>query len=206
MAENVGSVEINVDVDTHTLSAQIKRAANRAAQVYGKEFKSTAGGELNSLFTDAGARLRGTAARAGDLSGEGFADHMRDSVRKRVKQWDIDISQGVVFGDWDKAVSTFDKVDDSVKRITARMEHLRKEGQLTDAQYKSATTSLEKWVSEVKRLNTQQAKSAATAKASAKAREEERKVIEKLAKVVKDQQVNTKKLRIEEDRSGRGLG
>ena len=213
MAENVGSIEINVDVDTRTMSNQIERAANRAARIYGREFSKTAGGELNSLFTSAGARLRTSAAREGELSGEGFADAMQKSVVDRVKRWDLDISKGVVFGDWKDAVSTFDDVDDAVKRITSRMEFLRKEGQLNEAQYKSSTDSLKKWVDEARRLTVEQQKQARAAKAESaamkavsKARDEERRVIEKLAKVIKDQQVKQRKLNEEEEKSFRTLG
>lgn len=147
--EEIGNAYIEVHADSRPFRRELKRDARRAGREAGSELGSEMSkgvdNELDETFSRIGRRTRASMTRAGFRAGEGFGEQMKLGVEKRLKQWNIDLADSLITGDFTKTAGVFTDLDTALARIDSRLVSLRKGSRLTKEEFEDARRSLAAW-------------------------------------------------------------
>jgi hypothetical protein len=152
--EEIGNAYIEVHADSRPFRRELKRDARRAGREAGSELGAGMSrgvdDELDDTFSRIGARTRASMTRAGFRAGEGFGEQMKLGVEKRLRNWNINLADSLITGDFSKVAGEFEDLDTALERIDRRLLSLRKGGRLTSDEFRDARRSLEAWGSAIR--------------------------------------------------------
>lgn len=143
---DIGDVYLQVHADTKGLRREIKLAAELAGREFGGDFTDSLGSELDAGMTQTGRDIREKLAREGSLSGRDFSSSMEQAIQSRLKRFDIDLRDSIVFGNWDNVLKQFDDLDQGVEHVVKRMSDLHDIGEMDRVTFDQANASLNTYV------------------------------------------------------------
>jgi len=124
VADDVGSIYLDVHADTKGLAREIKAAAKVAGQSFGGEFEKGMAPTLSRL----GNRVSQEMKKTGALSGREFSKQFQDVIRREARDLDVDIAGALAKGDWGPVLDRFKTIDEATRVIKKRLDQVGNDG------------------------------------------------------------------------------
>ena len=146
----IGRVTYEADIDGRRLPAQARKIGRAAGATMGSEMGKSLDSDFDQALTSYARKWAGRMRRHGDITGHSFTQAMNSVVRRELEGLVDDMAKifGKSGGIQDFA-RNFDDAGEAVKRLRDNVARLNSQNLLTDAQYKSLNTQIDRYAAGV---------------------------------------------------------
>lgn len=149
----IGRVIYEADIDGRKLPVAARKIGREAGADMGKEMGKALDSDFDRALTGYARKWAGRMRSQGDITGRNFTTAMNGVIRSQLEGLVDDLANifGKV-GGIEEFAQGFDNAGDAVGRLRSNVERLNSQNLLTEAQYKTLNTQIDKYEGGVTKL------------------------------------------------------